>query len=304
LRSGVLLGLGMAAKLYPILLLGPLLVLCLRAGRMAAWTRTLVGALIAWLVVNVPVILMYPHAWFEFVRLNSERPPEWDSWYFLFANITGSTLWDKAPGAGSPTLLNNLSLVLFLLSCAAVGWLALSAERRPRFAQLAFLVVADFLLTNKVWSPQYSIWLVPLVALALPRWRPVLAWQISEVVVWMLLMFQFAGVDHKGLSVEPFVGAAVIRGGLLIMLVVTVIRDIVRPSRDPVRMTGDDDPTGGVLEDLPDRFTIPSLPALLRRTRSTAEPSDDEWDDVDGAQQRRPALAAVRDDGSDGGHRR
>lgn len=302
--SGVLLGLGMAAKLYPILLLGPLLVLCLRAGRMAAWTRTLVGALIAWLVVNVPVILMYPHAWFEFVRLNSERPPEWDSWYFLFANITGSTLWDKAPGAGSPTLLNNLSLVLFLLSCAAVGWLALSAERRPRFAQLAFLVVADFLLTNKVWSPQYSIWLVPLVALALPRWRPVLAWQISEVVVWMLLMFQFAGVDHKGLSVEPFVGAAVIRGGLLIMLVVTVIRDIVRPSRDPVRMTGDDDPTGGVLEDLPDRFTIPSLPALLRRTRSTAEPSDDEWDDVDGAQQRRPALAAVRDDGSDGGHRR
>ncbi len=295
--SGALLGLGMAAKLYPILLLGPLLVLCLRAGRMRAWTRTLVSAAIAWLVVNIPVMLMYPRAWYEFIRLNSERPPEWDSWYFLFANITGSTLWDKAPGAASPTLLNNVSLMLFLLCCAGIGWLALSAQRRPRFAQLAFLVVAAFLLTNKVWSPQYSIWLVPLVALALPRWRPVLVWQISEVVVWMLLMFQFAGVDHKGLSVEPFVGVAVIRGGLLIMLMVMVIRDIIRPSRDRVRMTGDDDPTGGVLENLPDQFTLPSLSHLLRRRRSAVDRSADQPHDVDPAAPGWPALTAVRDDG-------
>ncbi len=287
--SGILLGLGMAAKLYPILLLGPLLVLCLRAGRMGAWTRTLIGAAVAWLAVNLPVIFAYPQAWYEFVRLNSERPPEWDSWYFLFAHFTGSKIWDKADGADSPTFLNNLSLLLFVLTCAAIGWLALSAHRRPRFAQLAFLVVAAFLLTNKVWSPQYSIWLVPLVALALPRWRPVLAWQISEAVVWMLLMFQFAGVQNKGLSVEPFVGAAIVRGVLLLMLITMVILDICRPSRDLVRIAGDDDPSGGVLDGLPDRFTVPSLPALVRRLRGREAELPTENRD-------RPALTAVPDD--------
>ncbi|MDQ6657624.1 MAG: glycosyltransferase 87 family protein [Actinomycetota bacterium] len=265
--SGVLLGLGMAAKLYPILLLGPLLVLCLRAGKMGSWVKALVGAGVAWLIVDVPVIRLYPHAWGEFFRLNSQRPPEWDSWYFLFAHLTGSSIWNNAPGADSPTFLNDLSLGLFLAACAAIGWFALSVRRRPRFAQLAFLVVAAFLLTNKVWSPQYSIWLVPLVALALPRWRPVLIWQVSEVVCWMLLMFQFAGVGNKGLSVEPFVGAAIIRGALVLMLVAMVFREMLRPDMDLVRQTGDDDPSGGVLEDAPDHFTLPSIPRLLGRGR-------------------------------------
>src|ERR671916_117147 len=41
--AGALLGLGMAAKLYPLLLLGPLLLLCLRAGRTRDFGRALVG---------------------------------------------------------------------------------------------------------------------------------------------------------------------------------------------------------------------------------------------------------------------
>ena len=36
------------------------------------------------------------------------------------------------------------------------------APRRPRFGAMAFLVIAAFLLTNKVYSPQYVLWLLPL----------------------------------------------------------------------------------------------------------------------------------------------
>ena len=151
--AGVLLGLGMAAKLYPILLLGPLLVLCLRTGKISPWVKAAIGAAVAWAVVNVPVMLMWPQAWYEFIRLNSERGPEWDTWYFIYARLSGSTVWDNAPGARSPDFLNNLSLALFAVACLAIGWFALSVRRRPRFASLAFLVVAAFLLTNKVWSP-------------------------------------------------------------------------------------------------------------------------------------------------------
>ena len=275
--AGALIGLGAAAKLYPLLLLGPLLILCLRAGKMAAWTRTAVVAAAVWLVINVPVLLAYPSAWYEFIRLNSERPPEYDSWYFIYATLTRSKIWDAAPGADSPTLVNLLSLAMFAIACAAIGWLGLSAQRRPRFAQLAFLVIAAFLLTNKVWSPQYSLWLLPLAVLALPRWRPLMLWQLSEAAVWILLMLYFDGVANKGLSVYPFINAALLRDAMVLILVYLVIRDILRPDGDLVRMAGDDDPSGGVLEDAADRFTIPSLPTLWgrRRDRAAVEPGDE-----------------------------
>ena len=281
--AGVLFGLGTAAKLYPVLLLGPLLILCLRAGKMREWFRTAAAAAVVWLVINVPVMLAWPAGWYEFIRLNSERPPEYDSWYFIYATLSGSSIWDKAPGAAGPSLVNLLSLVLFALACAAIGWFGLSVRRRPRFAQLAFLVVAAFLLTNKVWSPQYSLWLLPLAVLAVPRWRPLLFWQASEAIVWVLLMLSFAGEANKGLSIYPFINAALIRDALVLMLVYLVVRDIVRPDRDLVRIAGDDDPSGGVLEDAPDRFTVPSLPALWarRRSRGAAEASEERPAPVD-----------------------
>ena len=273
--AGALIGLGTAAKLYPVLLLGPLLILCLRAGKMGAWTRTTVAAAVVWLVINLPVILLYPTGWYEFIKLNSERPPEYDSWYFIVATLSRSSIWDKPPGAEAPTLVNVLSLLLFALGCAAIGWLALAAQRRPRFAQLAFLVIAAFLLTNKVWSPQYSLWLLPLAVLALPRWRPLLFWQASEAITWVLLMLYFDGEANKGLSIYPFINAALLRDAMVVMLVVLVIWDIVRPAGDRVRMAGDDDPSGGVLDGAPDRFTVPSLPAIWAARRARRARSDD-----------------------------
>ena len=272
--AGALFGLGTAAKLYPVLLLGPLLILCLRAGKMREWTRTASTAAVVWLIINVPVMLAWPAGWYEFIRLNSERPPEYDSWYFIYATLARSSIWDAAPGADSPTLVNLFSLVLFALACVAIGWFGLSAHRRPRFAQLAFLVIAAFLLTNKVWSPQYSLWLLPLAVLALPRWRPLLFWQASEAIVWVLLMLSFAGEANKGLSIYPFINAALVRDAIVLMLVCLVIRDVLRPDRDLIRIAGDDDPSGGVLENAPDRFTLASLPGLRARRRASVEPAD------------------------------
>ncbi len=274
--AGALIGLGTAAKLYPVLLLGPLLVLCLRTGKMGAWTRATVAAAVVWLVVNLPVIALYPSGWYEFIKLNSERPPEYDSWYFIFATLSRSSIWDKAPGASAPTFVNVVSLLLFAIACVGIGWLGLAAQRRPRFAQLAFLVIAAFLLTNKVWSPQYSLWLLPLAVLALPRWRPLLFWQASEAVTWVLLMLYFDGEANKGLSVYPFINAALLRDAMVLVLVGLVIRDVLRPAADLVRMAGDDDPSGGVLEDAPDRFTVPSLPALWTGWRARRAGSGEE----------------------------
>ena len=56
----------------------------------------------------------------------------------------------------------------------------MTAKTRPRLMQLCFLTLAAFMLTNKVWSPQYVLWLIPFAVLARPNWKAIVLWQIAE----------------------------------------------------------------------------------------------------------------------------
>src|SRR3954447_754321 len=98
--AGVLLGLGAAAKLYPVFVLGALLVLCLRTGRMRPWWKAFAGAVAAWAVVNLPIAVLYPHGWWEFFRLNSTRPADHDSIYNAISVLTGWAGFDGPLVAG------------------------------------------------------------------------------------------------------------------------------------------------------------------------------------------------------------
>ncbi|MGH3784961.1 MAG: glycosyltransferase family 87 protein [Pseudonocardiaceae bacterium] len=250
--AGVLIGLGAAAKLYPLLLLGPILLLCLRAGRLRAGLQVTAAAAVTWAVVNLPIAVLFPAGWAEFFRLNRRRGADPDSLYTVVSTFTGWPGFDGVLQAGqTPFALNLFSLTVFLLACAAISWVALAAPCRPRLAQLCFLVVAAFLLVNKVWSPQYSLWLVPLAVLAIPRWKPVLAWMIIDALVWAPRMAYYLGTDRQGLPIEPFLGAVVLRDAAVLLLVALVLRDIWRPHHDPVRTAADDDPHGGVLNHAP-----------------------------------------------------
>ncbi|MGH3518278.1 MAG: glycosyltransferase family 87 protein [Haloechinothrix sp.] len=247
--AGVLLGLGAAAKMYPLFLLGPLLVLCLRAGKVRIWLGTALATAAAWAAVNLPIALLHPAGWREFYRLNSERGMDPDSLYNVVRYFSGWQGFDGPLAHGqTPVWLNTVSGALFLACCAGVAWIALSAPVRPRLAQLCFLVVAAFLITNKVWSPQYSLWLVPLAVLAIPHWRLLLGWMTIDALVWAPRMFYYLGTDNKGLPEGWFLGAVVLRDLAVLGLCVLIIRQIYRPSTDPVREDGDDDPAGGVLD--------------------------------------------------------
>ncbi len=234
--AGVLLGLGAAAKMYPALLLGPLLVLCLRSGRMRAWWKSLAAAAAAWAAVNLPIALLYPDGWSEFFRLNRTRPMDPDSIYNVIASFTGWAGFDGTPAPGeAPTTLNAVTMALFAAACAGILAIGLTARRRPRVAQLCFLVVAAFLLTNKVWSPQFSLWLVPLAVLALPHRRILLAWMAVDALVWVPRMMYYLGVSNMGLPEQWFTGTVVARDLAVVALCVLVIRQIYRPAEDLVR---------------------------------------------------------------------
>jgi uncharacterized membrane protein len=151
-------------------------------------------------------------------------------------------------------------MALVVLCCVGLAVLTLTAPRRPRFAQLAFLIVAAFIVTNKVYSPQYVLWLVPLAVLARPKWRDFLIWQACEVVyylgIWMYLAYTTSGDAHKGLPQVGYHWAIGVHLLGTLYLCAVVVRDILMPERDPVRRSGDDDPSGGVLDGAEDVFVV------------------------------------------------
>ncbi|WP_181768103.1 glycosyltransferase family 87 protein [Streptomyces albidus (ex Kaewkla and Franco 2022)] len=248
LAAGVLIGLATAAKLYPVLLLGPLLVLCWRAGRLREYGAALGGAAVSWVCVNLPLMLLAPQGWSKFYSFSQERPVDFGSIWLIISQRSGSALDDA----------NVYAMVLMGLGCAGIAVLALWAPRRPRLAQLALLVVALFILTNKVYSPQYVLWLIPLAVLARPRWRDFLIWQACEVVyfigIWLYLAYTGSGDKHQGLPTEGYQLVILIHLLGTLYLCAMVVRDALKPERDVVRRDGSDDPAGGVLDGAPDVF--------------------------------------------------
>ena len=115
--------------------------------------RTMVGALVTCAAVKRAVALLYPNGWWEFFRLNNSRAADPDSLWFVVSYFTGWPGFDGELATGQvPTLLNTVIAVLFTAACVGVVLLSRRAPRPPRLASLAFLVVASFLLLNKVWS--------------------------------------------------------------------------------------------------------------------------------------------------------
>ena len=268
--AGVALGLAVAAKFYPLVVFGPLLLLCLRAGQLREFAKTLGVAVLAWLIVDLPVLIVAPSGWAWFYVFSKERPADWGSIWYMLEHFNVPVL-----GSTSLSTLNDLTAVFFALACVAIALLALAAPRRPRLPQLCFLVLAAFLMTNKVWSPQYIIWLVPLAVLARPRLWPYVLWQLAEVAyffgIWGYLIFVYASQGNQvtgfmGLTTGWYFAALLARFCAVGLLAAYVVRDILRPERDLVRARGHDDPAGGILDHAEDRFTIRwKRPARLAR---------------------------------------
>jgi uncharacterized membrane protein len=289
--AGVLIGLGVAAKLYPLLFLGPMLVLGVRTGRLGAVGRTAAAAAATWLLVNLPVLVLFPRGWSEFFRLNTRRGDDMDSLYHVVKSFTGWRGFDPKLGFWQPpTVLNTVVVVSFAVCCAAIAYVALTAPRRPRVAQLVFLVVAAFLLTSKVWSPQFSLWLVPLAVLALPHRRILLAWMTIDALVWVPRMYYLYGNPNRGLPEEFFTTTVLLRDIAVMALCALVIRQIYRPDEDLVRWGGRvDDPAGGPFDRahdappgwLPDRLRPPGL----RRSPAPAPDAEAEMGAIAGQRQ-------------------
>jgi uncharacterized membrane protein len=267
--AGALVGLGTAAKLYPVFLLVAVWILAIRTRRWSEAGWATAAAAGTWLAANIPIAVAYHRGWWEFYRFSMDRATERSTLWAI-----GKTLFAGAAGSGDavywvpPGLAVALALVGALTAVVVLG---LAAPARPRLAQLAFLSVLAFLLTTKVWSPQYSLWLVPLIALARPRWRLTLVWQFVEILVWIATLTILLGYNDSshGISYGWLVLILLARDALLIALAALVVREMWNPWLDVVRVDGADDPGGGPFDGAEDYWSrlLPEEEAQLTARR-------------------------------------
>ena len=235
--AGGVLGLAFAAKFYPILVLVGLTLLCVRANRYRAIVGLWAGAGLTWLVVNLPMMAYAWSGWSEFWTRNADRGADLGSiWYVL--SLVG---------------LNVPAVSAIAFACMAVCgiglvWLVLRAPRRPRVGQVVVLIMIIFLAFNKVYSPQYALWLLPLVVLARPRIADVAIWTLGELIYYVSIWGFLHGLIGPGSGSDWLYWAAVIlRIAVQAWFALRVIDDIRHPWADPVRRPMVDDPIGGVL---------------------------------------------------------
>jgi uncharacterized membrane protein len=191
-------GLGVAAKLFPIVILPLIGLEALTRGegiaRRVRQAAIVTGAAIgAWALVNAAPALLARENWAEFYTFSQARAG------------TAASVWEIAGSYGWPTSVEQRNLYAAVAFAAgyvvilALGW----RKHGDRPWLLAGPVLAWFMLTNKVYSPQFDLWLYPVLLLTAPRLWPVAAFTLAGVGAYFAEFWWFATLDGVMQGVTP-----------------------------------------------------------------------------------------------------
>jgi len=222
--TGILFGLAITSKFYPVFLLFGFL---LMAWRNTSWRPTLkmiVATIMTFVAINVPFAIANLEGWFHFYAFNFGRSIDFGSFWYAVTQLGLPTIPEN--------LLNIASTTLFAALLIGIAVLVKKAPTTPTIAQISFLILTAFVITNKVYSPQYVLWLVPLAVLARPNWRDFLIWQIGEVIYFTAIWWFLAGYgidDSKTLTPQWYAAATFVHIAATLYFAVMVIRDIGSP---------------------------------------------------------------------------
>jgi uncharacterized membrane protein len=218
--AGALLGLGAAAKFFPAFLVIPLFLQGLQDREPDRSVRVLWWSAGTWAVVILPFAIAAPGPWSEFFRFNGSRTSDFDSlWYIACRHVPAACT--------STSVVDAASLAVFLGLSALL--LALKLRRNPDFPRWTFglPVLIVFLLSNKVYSPQYGLWLLPWFALAMGSFRRFVVFEIADVGVFVT-RFWFFGA-YTGAMTWPqqwwFETAVLLRAAVLVWCLVGWLRE-------------------------------------------------------------------------------
>lgn len=250
--SGLLLGLGAGLSAHVLLVFGAIALLALRTGRFRAALLAGVPLAAVWVLTLLPFGpergLALP---WEYDPARLEISSSLWAGYNLVAEQTGlPSLTPNATGVAA--------LASFTVLAALIVLLVLRAPRRPRLPQVVFLLIGALVLVVPDYRPEFSLWLLPFLALSYVDWRMFLTWQLVEVLHWWAY-WMFVAREISGGAVQHNIDSAYYVAAIVVRLLVTgyllyrVAQHILEPAYDPVRRLDIDDPAGGPFNAAPDR---------------------------------------------------
>ena len=189
--SAIWLGVSIATKFFPIVLLLPIAVIFYRNKKVKDLLRYLFTTGIIWAAFNLPVMFFYFDGWWRFYKLNLERSSDFGSiWYGL------SLLNINLPA------LNFIYLLISIGLFAGFTFYLIKLKKTPKLAQVALFAVVIFTTVGKVYSPQYVLWLTPFAVIAITNSKQQISfwfWQITEIIyhlaIWQYLAL-YAGAKY------------------------------------------------------------------------------------------------------------
>ena len=222
--SAIWLGISIATKFFPIVLLLPIAVIFYRNKKIRDLLRYLFTTFIIWAAFNLPLMVTHFDGWWRFYKLNLERGADFGSiWYGLdLLNIDSPSINFIYPLL-SIGLFTGFTIYLFKL------------KKTPKLAQVALFAVVIFTTVGKVYSPQFVLWLTPLAVIALTNSRQQVTfwlWQASEIIyhlaIWQYLAL-FTGAQF-GLPAGGYVIAIALRVVGISCFTYVLMRDLAATS--------------------------------------------------------------------------
>ena len=211
--AGFALGIAAATKLFPAFIFPALLLGSWKRSRRAprALAAAFVGGVAA---LNVPVMLANFPGWKYPWVFQSTRTANYEtSWFMLFRHLSP----EHSKWFFDSSFVNLVSGALFV--AGATVMLAIEARREhARPYALSFALLLWFLVTAKVFSPQYALWVLPFFALLRMPWWSYVAFAVTDAAVWFAVSGYFLGgsANHRLFILEITVWA---RYAVLLLLI-------------------------------------------------------------------------------------
>jgi len=234
-------GLGVAAKAFPAVVLPPAFVYVWRTrGRREALLCLGAAVVVAALVV-APFLALAPHGVWDSIERQTTRPLQIESLgsaLLLAAHHTWGLALTMVSSRGSQNLVGSapktagaISTALLLVSLLGI-WVA--AARGPatpeRLVRWSAASLAAFIAFDKVLSPQFLIWLLPLVPLVAGRRGLVASGLLALALLLTQVWFPIRYFDL--VHFDEFPSWVLLARDLVLVALVVVL---TAPARAPVR---------------------------------------------------------------------